>query len=350
MNTMKWYAYLMPILFYVTSFYAFQAEGIGAYATLILAFGVIATLELILKPINENSDDEESLKKNPLYRWIQIGFVFLQWITLLYFLYITKHQDVDTATSIGRIICMGLLCGVFGINVAHELGHHVNKTDQILAKASLLTSMYMHFFIEHNKGHHKHVSTAHDPASARYNEWIYVFYIRSIVGSYLSAWQIENKDTRNQFGTWLTLSNQMIQLHIVEISFLIILYLYGGLLVVGSFLAAALLGILLLESVNYIQHYGLTRKATSATSFERTQVYHSWDCHYPLGRMMLFELSRHSDHHYLASRPYQLLRHHAQAPLLPAGYPGSILLALIPPLWCSIMNRKIAKMKDGIDS
>jgi alkane 1-monooxygenase len=341
---MKWYAYLLPLSFYITALISFHAEGLLSYATLLLAFVIVGLLELFIPPATANTDNEEQQKANPVFRWIQILFVFLQWATLIYFLYVCKHQTVSIATVVGRITSMGLLCGVYGINVAHELGHHKSKTDQFFAKACLLTSLYMHFFIEHNKGHHRHVSTPYDPASARLNESVYAFYLRSILGSYRSAWQIENKEMLNKYGYRMNLKNKMIQFHLIEISLLTGIFFYAGLTVLIFFISPALIGILLLESVNYIQHYGLSRKKTEKGSYERTQIWHSWDCHHPLGRMILFELSRHSDHHYLASRPYQILRYHDDAPSLPTGYPGSIFLALIPPLWFRIMNRKIQAM------
>lgn len=89
---------------------------------------------------------------------------------------------------------MGVLCGLFGINLAHELGHRNSKQEQWLAKICLCTSLYGHFIVEHNKGHHKNVATPHDPASARYGENIYAFYIRAVKGVYLGAWHIANAE------------------------------------------------------------------------------------------------------------------------------------------------------------
>jgi alkane 1-monooxygenase len=338
---MKWYAYFLPLSFYFCSLLAFHASGIWAYSTLLFAFGVIASLELILKPNIANRVDEEMAAKNPVYRFLMIFFVGLNWLTLLYFFYIMRFDEMDNVTYFGRIVCMGLLCGVFGINIGHELGHHKSEFDRAVAKFSLLSSLYMHFYVEHNKGHHKHVATEHDPASARINEPIYLFYLRSIYGSFLSAWRIENKDCSKKYGSWLTPKNEMVQLMLIQGVFVFLIYLWGGMEVLIPFLLSALIGILLLESVNYIQHYGLSRELKASGQYERTQVYHSWDCHYPLGRMILFELTRHSDHHYLASRPYQIMRFHAEAPCLPFGYPSSILLALIPPLWFRVMNKRI---------
>jgi alkane 1-monooxygenase len=109
------------------------------------------------------------------------------------------------------------------------------------------------------------------------------------------------------------------------------------------FIAAALMGGLLLEAVNYIEHYGLLRKPSGDKGFERVKPEHSWNSDHVLGRLLLFELSRHSDHHYLASRKYQVLRHFDEAPQMPTGYPGMILLALVPPAWFRVMHRTLER-------
>jgi alkane 1-monooxygenase len=239
---------------------------------------------------------------------------------------------------------MGLLCGVFGINVGHELGHRVNVFEQTLAKALLLTSLYMHFFTEHNKGHHKRVATPEDPSSARYGEMIYLFYFRTIIFSYLSAWHIANEELRKKGKHAFSIYNEMIQFHLIQALLLGLIYWNFGGLITLYFLAAAVIGILLLETVNYIEHYGLQRKATGEGKYERAMPEHSWNSDHVIGRLMLFELSRHSDHHYMASRKYQVLRHHDHSPQMPTGYPGMMLLSLVPPLWFSVMNQKIKQM------
>jgi alkane 1-monooxygenase len=240
---------------------------------------------------------------------------------------------------------MGLLCGTFGINIGHELGHRIKPFEQWLAKASLMTSLYMHFFIEHNKGHHKHVATPQDPSSARYNEPVYLFYFRTIGLSYVSAWRIANQDVRKSGHVVWGIHNEMIQVHLIQVVFLGLIYALTSLTVLVYFLIAAVIGILLLETVNYIEHYGLSRQRTASGNYERAMPHHSWNSNHVLGRLMLFELSRHSDHHYLASRKYQILRHHDEAPQLPTGYPGSIILSLVPPLWFWVMNRRIKQLQ-----
>jgi alkane 1-monooxygenase len=256
-----------------------------------------------------------------------------------------QNTALSTADMVGRVLTMGLLCGTFGINVGHELGHRKNKFEQALAKLALLTSLYMHFFVEHNKGHHKNVATHNDPSSARYNEILYFFYFRTIVNSYRSAWHIANDEAVKRGKKKWSLDNEMVQIQLIQFGFTAVVFLIFGVTITLYFLAAAFVGILLLETVNYIEHYGLQRKKLSSGNFERTLPQHSWNSDHVLGRMLLFELSRHSDHHYMASKKYQVLKHHNDSPQLPTGYPGSMLLALVPPLWFKIMNKKFANIK-----
>ena len=142
--------------------------------------------------------------------------------------------------------------------------------------------------------------------------------------------------------------NEMLQAQCIQLAFSGIIYYYFGLAILLYYLAAAFVGILLLECVNYIEHYGLSRKKTAGGGYERTMHEHSWNSNHPIGRLMLFELCRHSDHHYLASRKYQILRHHEKSPQLPTGYPGMMLLAHFPPLWFWIMRRQMKKFEAGL--
>jgi alkane 1-monooxygenase len=207
----------------------------------------------------------------------------------------------------------------------------------------LLTSLYTHFFIEHNKGHHKNVSTHEDPSSARFNESVFAFYPRTLLFTYLSAWKIANNDVQKKGKSKFSLHNEMLQLQLLQLALVATILVVFGWMILGAYLLSALVGMLLLECVNYIEHYGLSRKQTASGQYERTLPHHSWNSNHVVGRLMLFELSRHSDHHYLASRKYQVLRHHDHSMQMPTGYPGMMILAHIPPLWFYIMNKRIKK-------
>jgi alkane 1-monooxygenase len=202
----------------------------------------------------------------------------------------------------------------------------------------------MHFFIEHNRGHHKHVSTDLDPASSRYGETVYAFYGRTIFGSYRSAWQLEAERLKKKQLPFWSLKNEMLNFQLIQLILILLIGLVFGLTTLLFFIVGAFIGILLLETVNYIEHYGLRRKQ-KGESYERTMPIHSWNSNHPLGRLILLELSRHSDHHYMASRKYQILRHFDESPQMPTGYPGMLLLSLVPPLWFKVMHKRIEQHK-----
>ena len=326
----KAFKYLSPLLIYVLAWLAFTQHGWLCWSPMLYAWVLLPAVELLIRPDERNmSAAEEELAKNDrIYDYLLYGIVVLQFIALYKFLTVITLPGFQSWEVAGKVFTMGLLCGTFGINVGHELGHRVNAFEQALAKALLMTSLYMHFFIEHNKGHHKNVATRHDPSSARLNEPLYTFYFRTIIFTYLSAWKISNDEMKKKGLPAWSLKNEMLQVQIIQLVFIAFLFFVFGGTAVLYFLGAAAMGIALLETVNYIEHYGLQRKETAPGKYERAMPWHSWN----------------SDHHYLASKKYQLLKHHDDAPQLPTGYPGSMILALVPPVWFYIMNRKIKRL------
>lgn len=342
--------YLSPIIVYLLAGVSFSLTGIYTWVPLLYAWILIPMVELLITPneTNMSAAEEELARNDRSYDYMLYLIVLFQFAALAYFLVSMRQEGLVWWEITGRIFTMGLLCGVFGINVGHELGHRVNAFEQGLAKALLLTSLYMHFFIEHNKGHHKNVATPQDPSSARYNEPIYLFYFRTVIFSYLSAWHIANAEQRKKGKTVLGLSNEMLQAHLIQAGLLVAIYFGFGGTILLYFIAAAAIGIGLLETVNYIEHYGLQRKETAPGRYERAMPHHSWNSNHVLGRLMLFELSRHSDHHYMASRKYQILKHYDKAPQLPTGYPGSMLMSLVPPLWFYVMNKRIKQLNEAV--
>ncbi|MBL7701727.1 MAG: alkane 1-monooxygenase [Ferruginibacter sp.] len=339
--------YLSPLTIYILAWLAFTGNGWLTWLPMLYAWVLMPVLELFISPDTKNlsAAEEEIVKKDRVYDYLLYAVVVFQFSALYIFLTAMQTTGLPWWQVTGRIFSMGLLCGTFGINVAHELGHRVNKYEQVFAKALLLTSLYMHFFIEHNKGHHKNVATPHDPSSARYNEPVFTFYFRTVIFSYLSAWKIANDEMKKHNLPALHWKNEMLQAQVIQLLFVTAIFLIFSWQVTLYFLAAATIGFLLLETVNYIEHYGLQRKQKPDGNYERAMPQHSWNSNHILGRLMLFELSRHSDHHYLASKKYQVLQHHDDAPQLPTGYPGSMILAMVPPLWFYVMNKKIKQIQ-----
>lgn len=332
-------AYLLPWSVAVS----FSSEGWATFLPIVYAFVAIPFLELWIKADDHNmvEAEQELVRKDHIYDWLLYLCVPVQYAFVLWYLNIVDGMSLNQVEFWGWSVSLGLMCGILGINTAHELGHRRTKGERFLSKMLLMTSLYPHFFIEHNYGHHRNVATDEDPASARYNENLYFFWVRSVYNSYLSAWQISNNRTLKKCGKIMSWQNEMIRFTLIEIAIVLVVAVIWGWVALLGFGIAALGGILLLETVNYIEHYGLRRKKVTAHRYENTQPIHSWNSNHIIGRLMLFELSRHSDHHAYPHRKYQILESHTNSPQLPTGYPGMMLLATIPPLWFRVMNPRV---------
>ena len=341
----KFLKYFLALTVPLLAYFSFNGTGVITYAPMIEAFLLIPILELFFKPNSNNlsNAEEEMAKEDKSYDIVLYLLVPVIYFLLWEFL-ISMRETLTFSDRLGRILSMGLVCGGYGINVAHELGHRNNKFEQFLSKTLLLSSLYMHFFIEHNRGHHKRVSTKEDPSSARYGENIFSFWIRSVFTGYISAWNIEFSRLKRLKKFKFSLENEMLRFQLIQVLFVSSIYFVFGTQITIYFLITAIMGFLLLETVNYIEHYGLQRKININGKYERVQPFHSWNSNHPVGRIMLFELSRHSDHHFNASRKYQVLKNHDNSPEMPTGYPGMMILSLIPPLWFYIMNKRIKKI------
>ncbi len=336
--------YLLSFVLFGSTWLGFQLGGWWSFLPLGIAFGLIPLLELFLKPDAENASGSTlNLRlKNGLYDGLLYACVPLHFGFMLYYLFLMKGASNTSGLSLaGYTVSMAILNGVFGINVAHELGHRTRPFERFLAQALLSSTLYAHFYIEHNRGHHKHVGSALDPATARLNEWLYTFWIRSIVGSYVSAWKLEAERLKRFKKGVLSAQNAMLWYSLISLGMLFGIGLWGGWWSLLGFLLSALGGILLLETVNYIEHYGLMRQKVGPNRYENVRPVHSWNSNHRIGRWFLFELSRHSDHHHQPHKKYQTLAHHEDSPQLPTGYPGMMLLSLLPPLFFWVMNRRL---------
>jgi len=323
--------------------------GWWTWALPIYAYALIPLIEVFAKGSKENlsAAEEEMAKDDPIFDFLLYLQVPIQYGFLVLFLFAITEPGLTTFEYAGRILSMGIACVSLGINVGHELGHRAKPHERIMAKLLLLSTLYMHFIIEHNRGHHKRVATDEDPASARYGEVIYTFMIRSVVFGFISAWQLEAARLENRGFSFWSWRNEMIRFQLIQLALLALIYYGFGLLGMVSFIISATLGFLFLETINYVEHYGLRRKKNESGVYEKILPIHSWNSNHFVGRILLFEISRHSDHHYKASRKYQVLRHFEESYEMPTGYPGMIMLALFPPIWFYVMHRHIAKLQEA---
>ncbi len=343
---MKALKYLLVFTIPLTVYISFTYTGLLTFLPLIYVFGIVPLSDVFIKINADNFDkeQEEIEKNNKLYSYILYTTLPVQIGFLIWFLFVMKYQEVTTFDLMGRISAMGIMCGVIGINVGHELGHRNNRFEELLGEILLLTSLETHFLPYHNAGHHLNVATKEDAATARKNEPIYFFWFRSQIMSYFQAWKAENKRLITSERNWFHLQNRMLIYTICHLLLLNIIYFFFGFKTLLFFLIAAIFGILLLETVNYIEHYGLLRKKNKFGRYERVKHTHSWNSNHVIGKLVLFNLSRHSDHHYNGSKHYQILKSVPESPQMPTGYPGMMLLSLLPPLWFKIMNKKIQEI------
>lgn len=339
------FKYLWYLLIPASLMMAFGGTGIIAFLPLIIAFVLVPLLDIYLPASTSNLSEEEenNIINNKIYNIVLYSFIPVFYLIYSVFIITLSHSEQTLSDLIAHVTGMGVLMGL-GINVSHELGHRRNKTSQSLAQLLLLPAGYLHFLIEHYYGHHVRVSTPSDPASARRGESVYQFWVRSIVLSYVSAWRIQRQRLQKRQQAFFSFHNAMLLYQVSQIVYFSSIFLAFGSKVFIACLIAAMVGVLLLESINYIEHYGLSRKVSSNGHFERVQPQHSWNSDHVVGRCMLFELSRHSDHHIDASRPYPILRHHTKSPQMPTGYPGMVLLSLIPPLWFRVMHPQLDRI------
>ena len=335
-----------PISLAFFAYLSFTQRGVLTYSAFLYAYAMIPLIEFILKNDERNlSEFEESLaKKNIAYDLVLYVSVALHLVLLSLFLFSLEDGALQIYEVVGRVLSMGLVT-TFAINLAHELGHRQTRAEQFLSKLMLLTTLMMHFFIEHNRGHHKNVATFEDPSTARKGETVYTFWFRAILNEYLSAWRLEKKRLEVIKQPNFSLQNEMVQFQIIQVLFVgLIYYLFGGFILL-AFLFNAAIAYVSFETVQYLEHYGLQRKKNEKGRHERVKAHHSWNSNHVFGRLMMFNLSRHSDHHFKAHKKYQVLNHHDDAPQLPTGYPGMMILSLIPPLWFRVMNPKLEAQK-----
>jgi alkane 1-monooxygenase len=332
-------AYSIPLV----ALLGLNLGGAWAFATPVFAFGIIPALELLL-PIDAENLSQEAIaekSKNPFFDLLLYLNLPLIYGILLIFFWNVAQSHYNIVELIGYTLSLGILLGSNAINVAHELGHRTTAWERTLGKTLLLPALYMHFYIEHNFGHHQHAATKEDPASAKFNQTVYSFWSTSTTRQYSSAWRLQRQLLQRSNRSFTSFKNDMLWYLIFQTLYLLLNFLVFGPLAVLLAIAIAIVGVLQLETVNYIEHYGLSRNRTKSGRYERVREIHSWNSNHVLGRAMLFELTRHSDHHYRAHKKYQLLDCHESSPQMPYGYPTSMVLSLVPPLWFRIMNPRI---------
>jgi len=297
--------------------------GAWAWATPVAVFVLVPLADALVprsRSVREAGPADRVLADGILYlaAVLDLALVVALWL---------RAAHLDPLALGGSVFAVGIVLGMYALNVGHELGHRGGRTSRGVAQILMASSLYAHFWVEHNLGHHVRVATPDDPASARRGEWVYPFWIRSIVGGARSALALS---PRFVIAAWA-----------VQAAVLLGVGLALGPWAALAWVGASAVGILLLETVNYLEHYGLRRQRRPDGRWERVAPRHSWNAEHPVGRAILFDLPRHADHHAHPRRRCVELRPFEQAPELPAGYPAMVLAALVPPLFMALLHPRL---------
>lgn len=332
-------AYTLPL----SCLFGLTWAGAWSFFTPVFAFVAIPLLEVILPARDSKPTDLPGVLE-----WFYDLMIYLH-VPFLYFLLYTfldgiHHGIYNTWELIGLTFSIGIILGSFGMNLGHELGHRKGLVNQLCAHLFWLPNLYMHFGIEHNLWHHKYVATDLDPASAPEGMSLYRFWVTSVFGNIHTAWKVEQlRIERNPAGKGF---NKMIVIVLVELAYLGLVFFIFGLLAMMLAAAAAIIGFLLLETVNYVEHYGLRRVKLANGRYEAQGAEHSWNSNHDIGRILLYELVRHPDHHMNAHKSYQTLESAPGSPQLPFGYPACVLLAFFPGVWKKRIGRELVMFKN----
>ena len=309
---------------------------------LALNYGLGPAIDWLLGEDPNNPPEEVvmQLEQDHYYRRLTYAAVPVHYVSLFGTAWYASSHDLSAFGVLSLAIVAGVTAGL-AINTGHELGHKNSRIEKRLAKIILALPAYGHFTIDHNRGHHRNVSTPGDPASARMGESIYRFALREVPGAFFEAWGIEkDRLTRRGKSVWHP-DNQILQSYALTVVLTITLIAMFGWVMVPFLLIHNVLAYWQLTSANYIEHYGLLRGIDENGKLERCEPYHSWNSNHVFSNLVLFHLERHSDHHTHPQRRYQSLKNHDNLPSLPSGYFGAYLLAYIPSLWYRVMDKRL---------
>ena len=336
--------YLVPITVYL----GYWLGGIYTFLTPFLVFGIGPFLDALIgrDTLNPSQETEKKLEADNRYKILTIFCVPIQLAVFFWGAYVVSYGNLSTLELVGFIFSIGISSNVLGLSAAHELAHRINeKFEPMLSKILYCTVLYIHFGMEHVVGHHKRAATPEDPATGQLGESFYAFLPRTVFGGFKSVWAFEAGRMKNQNKPVWSIHNKLVVALLVQTAFIIGIALIFGPMGIFYLFAQSVIAIALVENANYVVHYGLLRNKIAPGKYEPIRPWHSWNSSNWLSNHFLFNIQRHSDHHYKPGRRYQLLRHYDEVPQLPGGYAGMIVLALIPPLWRKIMDPRALRFR-----
>ena len=310
---------------------------------------LFATIDLFVGVNTENADPQTPDADLFWYRAITLIWAPVQFCVVFGMIwYVVPAEHLNSFEKFMIFFGVGVITGTVGINYSHELMHQKPKSERWLADILLAMVLYSHFRSEHLLVHHRYVGTPRDPVTARYGESFYRFYPRVLKQCFLSAFEAEKAKLAKKDRPWTDPANPFWVYGALQLGFLTLAAVIGGWSGIALFLVQAGTAIWQLELVNYVEHYGLTRKHLGDGKYEHVQPKHSWNAAQRVSNWLLINLQRHSDHHYKPDRRFPVLQNYqsSEAPQLPYGYPVMTIVAMFPSLWRRVMNPRVRKWRE----
>ncbi|MGB7241337.1 MAG: alkane 1-monooxygenase [Sulfitobacter sp.] len=314
----------------------------------LLTWYLFALLDAVVGPDDDNADLSTSSNQLQWYRKVTLVWAPLQFLMLFGLIwYVPQATHLGTVERILLFFGVGIVTGTIGINYSHELMHQKSRFERQMADALLAMVLYSHFRSEHLLVHHRYVGTPRDAVTARYGEGFYRFYPRVLLQSFLSAFRAEKDMMGRKSAAWYSPGSPIVKYAVLQAAMLLLAFALGGWSGLALFFLQAGVAVWQLELVNYVEHYGLTRKHLGDGKYETVQPHHSWNATMRVSNWLLINLQRHSDHHTKPDRPYPVLQTYGPsvAPELPYGYAVMTMIAMYPPLWRRMMNPKVRKWR-----
>ena len=324
--------------------FAAMQGGLAILLIPISTWYLFTALDFIIGQNNNNPDLETQDSQLFWYRFITLLWPPLQIVTVFGILaYVTASGHLNLFEQWALFAALGVLSGTIGIVYAHELMHQKNRLERWLADLLMTSVLYGHFRSEHLLVHHRYVGTPRDPVTARFGESFYHFFLRVLRTQPPSAFKAERGMLARKDLPWHHRSNPFWLYLGLQAGFLFLAALIGGWWGVFLFCTQAFWAVFQLELVNYVEHYGLTRKHLGDGNYEHVLPRHSWNATQKASNWLLINLQRHSDHHYKPNRRFPLLQTYDvdEAPQLPYGYSLMTMVALIPSIWKRVMNPRV---------
>ena len=309
---------------------------------------ITSLLDALLGLNHENADTDTPDPDLFWYRFITLIWFPIQAITLFTLIWYVTHSDhLAVWEKVVLFFGMGVITGSVGITYSHELMHQKNRLERWLGDLLLATVLYSHFRTEHLLVHHRYVATPRDGVTARYNEGFHRMFYRVLRDGPRSAWRAERQMLARAGRGPIHPTNPFWRYAALQLVALGLAFLVGGWTGLALFLWQAFVAVWQLELVNYVEHYGLTRRHLGDGKYEHVLPRHSWNADHKVTNWLLINLQRHSDHHYKPDRRFPLLQTYAEeeAPQLPMGYPAMTALAMVPPLWRRRMNPRVREWR-----